>query len=163
MKFLKLKRTLSVGLFAFCVGFGGGCGGPAKPDGLPELTPCRLVLTQEGKPLSDATTLLIYQGDGDAGRWAVAGVSNKKGVVEVLTHGQFKGALSGRYAVVVTKEETEQSGETAKVYSLVAPEFTTPTSTPLTLEVGDAAVEETFDLGAPTRELVDEFAAPTEP
>ncbi|MBQ2789787.1 MAG: hypothetical protein IJE97_09125 [Thermoguttaceae bacterium] len=160
MKFLSLKLAVSVCLGSLCVV---GCGGPEKPDGLPELTPCRLILTQDGEPLADATARFVYQGDGDVGRWAVAGVSNDKGVVEVLTHGQFKGAPSGRYAVVVTKETTEQDGETSKVYSLIASEFTLQTTTPLTLEVGDDAVEETFDLGAPTREFLEELAAPTEP
>lgn len=161
--FFKRKNAISGCFFACCIGACVGCGGPEKPDGLPDLTPCRLVLTQDGEPLSGATARFVYQGDGDGGRWAVAGVSNDRGVVEVLTHGQFKGAPSGRYAVVVTKETTEQEGETSKVYSLVASEFTLQTTTPLTLEVGDAAVEETFDLGAPTREFLDEFAAPTDP
>ena len=155
------RASASVVLASLCVF--SGCGGPKKPDGLPKLTPCRVKLTQGNAPLADATVRLVYQGEGDAGRWAVAGASDEKGVAKIKTHGQFDGAPSGNFQVVVTKEDSENDGKTVKTYSLVENQYTMQTTTTLTLEVGDSPVDATFDLGAPVRDLVEEHAASTDP
>ncbi len=84
-----------------------GCG-PKKPDGLPELHPTTLTLTQDGAPLTDATVILNSQA---LGTWSCGGTSDADGVVVLRTHGQYDGAPLGKHKVLVVKTAS-QGGET---------------------------------------------------
>ena len=150
---------MTLATFAFAATL--GCGGPKKPDGLPSLVPCRATVTQSGVPLEGATVRLVpIEGDG---RWAVAGVTDAKGVVEFLTHGQFKGAPVGKYSVVVSKEISETENKKVKMFTVVEKKFTQQTTTDLTLEVADKGADATFDLGDPVKDFLEEFDEATDP
>lgn len=92
-----------------------GCNrGPEKPEGLPDLQPVTLQLTQDGKPLADAEVILRSD---EIGRWSCGGRSNEKGVVVIHTHGRFSGAPLGKHKVVVSKIKSSDSENDSKKHS----------------------------------------------
>ncbi|MDO5554960.1 MAG: hypothetical protein Q4G68_14485 [Planctomycetia bacterium] len=79
-----------------------GCGGPPRPDGLPDLLPVTLVLTQEGTPFVDANVLLAPV-EQTSGNWTVGGVTDDSGKAVIYTHGKYSGAPAGTYKVLLRK------------------------------------------------------------
>ena len=134
-----------------------GCGrGPAKPDDLPALTPCKLTVTYQGSPLSDATVTLTAEGE----KWVGVGQTDANGTVSVRTNGQFEGVPSGTYTVTVKKQEgptgsdPSSAEEDAKLAAskasapklLVPEKYTDASTSGLTVQVSDSPVEETLEL-----------------
>ena len=148
---------------AAAVALNSGCGGPKKPEGLPNLVPCQATFTQDSAPLADASVRLVPQGEGADARWAVAGVTDAKGVAVFLTHGQFKGAPVGSYRVVVSKEVSETENKKVKMFSTVDPKYTNQTTTDLTLDVGEKGASESFDVGASVKVFLEEFDESDDP
>ena len=84
-----------------CAGASLGCGGKPKPDGMPELIPTTVVVTQNGAPLGDAA-LTLTSADGSC-KWAVGGRSDAQGRAVLYTQGDYKGAPEGTFKVGVSK------------------------------------------------------------
>jgi len=80
-----------------------GCGGKPKPDGMPELIPAIVVVTQNGAPLGDAA-LTLTSADGSC-KWAVGGRTDAQGRATLYTQGDYKGAPEGTFKVGVSKFE----------------------------------------------------------
>ena len=126
-----------------------GCGGPKKPDGLPALYPLTIHVTQEGKPLADATVSLVTP-DGSM-KWVVGGVTNADGNAKMVTHGKFDGAPEGNFSVMILKTINEgvdeynaamTQGDTAaakkievNMWQLVGDDYTLPKTTPIKVDV----------------------------
>jgi len=95
--------------------------------------------------------------DADLRQWSIAGTTNASGVATINTNADFAGAPAGRYRVVVQKTELRPTGATdadgnpiMEIHSLIAAEFSDPGRTPLSLEVGNSSVRETFEAGPAT-------------
>jgi hypothetical protein len=142
---LKLKRY---NLF-FSIVAGGvillfsGCG-QQLPDGMPTLYPCKITLTQEGKPAVNASVILhpIVQGDK---YWAISSFSDTNGVAVMSTNGKYKGVPAGTYKITVEKLQEEHLG--AKGYYMVDfidPQYRTPDKTPLEIEVAESRSKNVF-------------------
>ena len=152
-----------------------GCGGPDKPDGLPVLYPCKVTITQEGKPLDDAIVQL--HGVNNSVPWTVNGVTDRSGGAVIKTQTLFAGAPEGQYVVTVTKKVQDKSqlpasppkdkqeaekwydakeSERLAVHSFVSPEFTSPVKTTLRMTVTSNSKQntETFDVGPPVDDIV---------
>ena len=146
-----------------------GCtGGPTRPADLPPLYPCTLTITQDGKPLGEATVSLTSADP--AFKWTVYTQTDSSGTGKVFTQGLFPGAPEGEYKVVIVKEEvvSEQSGPTITrqgefgeesytpttetVFSLVEKEYTDAATTPLSITIGKKGNNQTLDCGKPVRE-----------
>lgn len=56
-------RSLCLAAFPVVIWLTGCNRGPAKPDDLPALTPCKLTVTYQSSPLSDATVTLTAEGE----------------------------------------------------------------------------------------------------
>jgi len=143
----------------------GGCGGPQRPDGMPPLYPCSITIIQDGAPLEGAIVSLLSQ-SGD-GKWSSSAQTDEKGVAKLITYGQFHGAPEGSYHVTVSKRvsdgdppkpNVDESGRVLGLptappvisyIELVAMEYTSSKTTPLTLEVKPAKKgnDQTFDVG----------------
>lgn len=82
-----------------------GCGGKPKPEGMPELIPATIVVTQDGAPLTDATVTLVDV-DGNC-KWAVGGKTDAKGRAALRTHGDYVGVPEGVFKVGVTKVDIQ--------------------------------------------------------
>ncbi len=79
-----------------------GCGGAAPPDGLPELHPFELSVSQGGTPVEGVSVQLVPE-DRANSRWACGGATDAEGKVFVKTLGKFEGAPAGSYKVTFYK------------------------------------------------------------
>ena len=141
-----------------------GCGGPQKPEGMPQLYPCSITIIQDDAPLAGAIVSLVSQ-NGD-GKWSSSAQTDEKGVAKLITYGQFQGAPEGNYHVTVSKRisdgdppppNVDENGRVLgppvtvvpSYIELVAMEYTSSKSTPLTIEVKPAKKgnDQTFDVG----------------
>ncbi|MDD3589010.1 MAG: hypothetical protein PHO46_01875 [Thermoguttaceae bacterium] len=161
MKSYWFAVVLTVVMLTCCV----SCKEERKPDGMPDLYPCTVKLTQEGQPLEGAF-ILCQSDDAQLIRWAVTGQTGADGVAKIFTMGKFAGAPAGTFAVVVTKEESEggsapseddmtemkSGGFGGDVYSLVSLDQTAKETTPhkITVEAGGKNAFE-FDCGEKVR------------
>jgi hypothetical protein len=152
-----------------------GCG-DSRPEGMPETYPASITVTQDGVPLAGAT-VTFYPEDSTLNRWPVGGTTNEEGTATLMTSTQYEGAPAGKFKVIVSKNVTEgdpypkhpgpgatrdeineydRALKTGKfeVYKVVAKEYRTAGTTPLTVEVTSSG-ENIFreDLGAPVKEL----------
>ena len=92
-------------LFAFVVV---GCSeSRPKPPGFPELFRGTITITQEGRPLADASVVL--HPEGETADWGTTGNTNSSGVVTLYTGSYWHGVPAGTYRVTVAKVEIEQS------------------------------------------------------
>ena len=160
MKHLPIFATLFIAISII------GCSGAPHPDGLPKLYSCTITIKQDGKPLEGAGVQLYDPTV--TNRWTVSGVTNASGVAVIRTHGNFVGAPSGRFKVIVSKTVMEGGGgyddtvpqkerkplEPTRVYSLVGKEYTSRETTPLEIIIDSKKKSETFDLGTAERILI---------
>ncbi|MDO5309860.1 MAG: hypothetical protein Q4G03_10290 [Planctomycetia bacterium] len=79
-----------------------GCGKPKKPDGLPDLQPVVLTVTQGTAPVANAVVILKATDSSATNNFTCGGTTDEKGVATIVTHGQYKGAPVGKYKVAVT-------------------------------------------------------------
>jgi len=140
-----------------------GCG-PARPDGIPQLHPATVTVTNGGTPVAGANVL--FSG-GTSGSWSVSGATNASGVAVIATsQGEWKGngAPEGTYKVYITKRpevhqeplSPELQNDSAAVEKhaneyerlaaaapkIIPENLTTPTKTPLTLTVSAGSMAE---------------------
>jgi hypothetical protein len=137
-----------------------GCGGTPKPEGLPELYPLTIKLTQDGgKPLVDASVRLITMDANTTTRWNVSGSTNAQGIAVLKTHGEYPGVPVGKYKVVVTKEDLVYNQSTPPQiigrFHLVESQYANIVTTPLTIEVKPDTKSAEFDLGQSVREKME--------
>jgi len=152
-----------------------GCGqGPQKPKGFPEVFSCKITIKQGDSPLEGALVVLFPK-SGVGNGWNTDGLTNAKGVAELKTHVDFKGAPAGDYVVMVTKTELSPGdapdiaptdpveyekwhlikiAEKRIRYNLVKPEFGDMKKTPHTITITKGKNEATFDVGEPIKEEI---------
>ena len=130
-----------------------GCGGPEKPEGLPELVPCIVKVVQEGQPLAEAE-ILLHQQDASGTAWTIGGITNDAGEAKIFTYGKFEGSPEGTFKVTVSKVEIDPgemtrdgAADNAKVYDLVEPQYSNILKTPLTLDVVKGTSKYEVDAG----------------
>ena len=159
-----------------------GCGGPVRPDGMPDLVKATVTVTQDGQPVEGVHLTLFLDGPGK--NWTVFGDSDSTGKVTFCTHStDFKGAPAGSYIVTAEKVEVTPSqfdnievsnmeeaqeieakrrAEYRPSYDLVNPELKTRETTTLTLSITASGCDPaTLELGAACREMfIPEGSAP---
>lgn len=137
-----------------------------KPSDMPALYPCKLTITQEGKPLEGATVSLIAQGK--SLRFTTAAITDKQGVAVIKTDIDWTGVPEGKYKVCVKKVSAPDSGvsdeipsdpvafaeyqkklaeASAQTMSYVDSKYLRPRTTPLEIEVTTSGFEDTVDVG----------------
>jgi len=151
-----------------------GCKQKPRPDGFPDLYPCTITITQEGKPLEGADVRLMPE-SGTA-LWITAGKTNASGVAKLSTHADYVGAPAGTYKVLVSKYVTapsqypvpakDASGdevsawrakvavEVCPVTRHVKPEFDDVKMTPHSITITKGSNKGTFDVGEAIQEEV---------
>ncbi|MCL2306451.1 MAG: hypothetical protein FWC43_14015 [Planctomycetaceae bacterium] len=141
---------------------------------MPDLFPCSITITHGGTPCEGASVSLLQKEGGSIG-WDIGARTNSKGVAQIATGTDFKGAPAGEYSVVVTKMELEPSkivypppedpvahekwynemkSEKRAWYSSVKAEFTNAKTTPHSITVTKKGTTATFDVGEPVNEVV---------
>lgn len=168
-----MKKTIALFVaIAATLALAAGCNRVKLPDGMPELFPMKVTVTQDGKP-AEGVEIICHKGSLGYG---VSGVSDSSGVAELKTNGQFKGAPAGEYTVTATKYELTPSQlgvcpvggparaeweekfaeEYRPAYNYVNPELRDPATSGLTLSVAKGTAAATLDLGAAVKVEVDE-------
>ncbi len=133
-----------------------GCSDP-RPEGMPDLYPATITVTQDGSPLAGAAVTLFPQ-DAALTRWPTGGTTDNSGVVTLHTYSTYPGAPAGTFKVTVSKTNTEgdpvpthpganatpeqlrdydRAMKTGKfeVFQVVAAEHRMPNTTKLSVEV----------------------------
>ncbi|MDR3109480.1 MAG: carboxypeptidase-like regulatory domain-containing protein [Planctomycetaceae bacterium] len=134
-----------------------GCTDKSRPTDLPKLYTCKIKVTQDGKPLEEATVTLLSKTPSKYG--ASSATTNATGVAVLRTYG-YDGVPLGEYSVTITKTGVEGAKEAetpegihyhvgGKVYSYVDSKFSDDTKPPYEIKVTESGVNETFDAGAP--------------
>ncbi|MDR2439918.1 MAG: carboxypeptidase-like regulatory domain-containing protein [Planctomycetaceae bacterium] len=127
-----LRKILTTLVFVTVILYLSSCGGTKKPDGLPDLYPCRIVVTVNEAPLEGALVSL----SGNDGRWPGNGFTDQQGIAVIRTRGQFVGVAEGTYKVTVSKvlpppPTGKDEGSTKEPKQLINSKYTTPETTPL--------------------------------
>ena len=144
-----------------------GCGGTKLPPGMPPPVPCEVVVTQEGTPLEGAVVKLQPVDNSD---WVAVGRTDESGKAVVYTMDQYKGAVAGKYRVIVSKTETEEAktvlsaaeaeakGHDTSLASfyLVDTKYGMASSTTLEIEVVKGTPSYTVDVGKAVRVKIDD-------
>jgi hypothetical protein len=111
-----------------------GCG-QKLPEGMPPLYPCKITITQEGKPAVNASVILHPTVQGDK-YWAISSSSDMNGVTVMSTNGKYKGIPAGTYKITVEKLQKEPLGDKGYyMIDLIDPQYRTLEKTPLEIEV----------------------------
>jgi hypothetical protein len=142
-----------------CALFFSGCGDSTRPADLPKLYPCKITITQNGKPLENATVTLIAKTKSKYG--VSSATTDVSGMASLWTYG-FNGVPSGEYGVTVTKIGVEGTKESktiegnpiqtgGNVYSYVDAKFGDENNPPYFINATENGVAETFDVGTPVR------------
>lgn len=136
-----------------------GCQGEKRPEGMPELHPVTITLTQAGTPLADATVRLVPQDANNT--WYSGGHTDEQGVAVIQTDRKYAGVPAGSYKVTVSKIEMPAPAAAdlspldappgGATYDLVPSEYSHPDKTPLQLTVSAGENQQEFDLGAAVR------------
>jgi hypothetical protein len=119
--------------------FCSGCGGVKTPDGMPELFPCEIAVTQEGQPL-DGATVTVQSADSS---WNATGGTDSNGKAFLFTQGKYSGVPAGKYKVIINKTVTEKEPSTFEgkpatkevVYYLVEEKYQELQTSPLEIEI----------------------------
>jgi len=170
-----MKRfLLSAAALLLPVLYTAGCGGPVKPDGLPDLIKKTVRVTQEGQPVEKVHLTLYLQGAGK--NWPVYGDSDASGNVMFFTQSSdFKGAPAGDYLVTAEKVEitpsqydnvqvadfheaqaiqAKREAEYRPSYDLVDPGLKRKETTTLKLSITkEGCTPDTLELGPAFREM----------
>lgn len=145
---LSEKRTWRAALGVFAALAAGGCLQPERPEGLPELYPCEIVVTFGGEPLEGVLATLTPESP-ELKKWRAGGTTDAEGRIKVKTAFCWEGVAAGTYRLGFTKEE-ERVGDTAEEMtpmSLIPLKYA-PQNTELTFEAKPGKNKATFELDA---------------
>lgn len=155
MKNISLYCFLCLATFFLC----SGCGGAAKPKDLPDLYPSKITITQGGSPLEGASVTLVSD---QKIRFTVGGKTDAQGVCQIITDGQWPGAPSGTYKVLVKKAVTPEITADASDHAayqkaleenskksrhVVDLKYSSVKTTPESVEVTATGLDSTIDVG----------------
>ena len=140
-----------------------GCSGEKNPEGMPDLYPCHVTITQAGAPLADAEVTLVSSEPG-MNKWPVFGKTDQNGIAQIKTYGKYEGAPSGVFSVTVQKEEfvydtagkrkNEVDNPLPSIkerYSLVDKKMTDAKTSPLSVQVEKKENKLTLNVGEKVR------------
>ncbi len=152
---MKLQKTFLLLASAGACLANAGCG-QKLPEGIPDLIPVALVLTQEGQPLDEATVSCVPVDPANS-RWSCGGTTDAKGELPLMTLGQYQGVPAGEYKVVVMKMLIENPPQTrddppGERYRLVPEEYESADETPLTFTAAKGQKRVELDLGPAIKE-----------
>jgi hypothetical protein len=140
-----------------------GCGQRSqRPDDLPQLSPCKITVTQDGVPLQEANVVMFSKETSVKYRNAT-GMTDNNGIAEMRTYG-FSGVPVGVYKIMVKKTILEGAKEYVdelgtpqvsggKDYNLVNQKYQDEKTTDLEIEVTSGNNEISIDVGKPVHEL----------
>lgn len=136
-----------------------GCSSQKRPDGMPALVPCEVVITQEGKSLADANVSLLPVDT--SGKWNASGSTDVAGKAKMFTWSSHEGVAPGKYKVVISKVEIEklpprssdstEPSRSPQSFNLVEEVYGEADKTPLEIEVVAGKKEYPLEAGKVVR------------
>jgi 5-hydroxyisourate hydrolase-like protein (transthyretin family) len=78
---------------------------PEKPEGLPDLYPCKIVVTFDGQPI-EGVNVSLRSTDVTDTKWRSGGKTDKNGVANLRTSFAFTGAPEGTFVIAFEKIES---------------------------------------------------------
>jgi hypothetical protein len=160
-------RTIPLLSFIVVLVFQAGCGKDHnRPDDLPKLYPVSITVTQDGKPLEEATVTLYAKTPTKYGTGSAK--TNASGVAVIRTYG-YNGVPVGQYTVTVekrgvegAKEVTMEDGATdfvgGKIFQYVEAQYANESSTPFSIDVTEKGATDTFEVGKPVHVYLGDVA-----
>jgi len=126
-----------------------GCG-EKLPPGMPPLVPCEIIVMQEDKPLEGAVVRL--QPTDNSSSWTAMGRTDSSGKMTVYTMDKYKGAVPGKYKVIVAKTESEAAaGQPVSSFYVVDQQYGSASTTPIEIDVAKGTATHTVDVGTAVR------------
>lgn len=136
---------------------------------MPSTYPVVLTFTQEDRPLQGATVKIFPQ-DPTLQQWEAGGLTDEKGEAVLFTLGRYRGAVAGKYKIIVLKtdqdpstftgerteareEEYQRAESQRKTYDTVDLNYSDPGKTDLEVDVVPGGVRQSFELGKAVRIL----------
>lgn len=149
-----------------------GCGKKQKlPDGIPDLQPTTITITQDNKPLEGASIAFLPIEASNS--WNAGGITDATGKAIIKTLSKYDGVAAGEYRILITKREAEanttvvpdqntdpegyskymrESSQKKTVdYDLIDPKFSKISSNTETINVTTGTNEKTIDVGKAVR------------
>ena len=106
----KLNTCVLVMLLACYCLCSGGCGNRQKfPEGMPAPHPTVITVIQDDKPLEGASVVLMPMDSSNS--WSAGALTDSGGKGTLKTLSQYDGVVPGKYYVLVSKREAEESYE----------------------------------------------------
>jgi hypothetical protein len=135
------------------------CTQKKKPDGLPDLYSLTIKLTyDDGAPVQGADIRLNNTDKSLTQRWATGGKTDTQGNAVMRTHGEYPGAPTGNFKVIVNKEEIVYNNsdppQITGRFNHIEKKYTTNQNTDLILEVKPDTKSAEFKVGKPVREAI---------
>lgn len=134
-----------------------------RPDGMPKIYPCEILVTQEGTPLANAG--VSFAPEDTSMRFSGSGTTDATGKAKIFTYG-FEGSPAGKFKVTVVKTIPEGGKESVdpssgaksmvgqKIYSYVEKQYTSFDSSTLEIEVKTGKNSATFEVGKAVHDFI---------
>lgn len=98
-----------------------------RPEGMPPLTPCNVVVTFGGEVIENVGVLL--RAKDSEHRWGAGGRTDASGRAVLKTAGAFEGVVPGEYVISFSKRVTRSDGTMGGEYSLIPMKYAPGKST----------------------------------
>lgn len=164
---LIMKRIVLTFFASLCVLFflaGTGCNEHPIPADLPSLYPCKITITQEGKPFEGATITLLPEVSPEGRNWIISGRTDQNGETNLVTQPYYPGVPEGIYKVLVSKTEVDDSEVPQNdpeafakwelktkgivpLFALINPDLDVKKKTPFEIKVVKGKNAATFEVG----------------
>ena len=122
---------------------------PERPDGMPELVPCTVIVTFGGEKVEEVGISLVPKNQAES-NWPAGGQTDAEGKAILKTSGFYQGVVPGEYTILFKKfapEEMRPDGMALPAKPLIPPMYSTGKSKE-TITVTKDQTEYTFTLEA---------------
>jgi hypothetical protein len=116
---------------------------PERPEGMPELVPCTIVVTFGGEKM-EGVAVLLQPKNKEASNWPGGGKTDVEGKAVIKTAAYYEGAVPGEYTISFQKSRPEEMGPGVPL--IPAKYF--PTQSKETITVSKSQAEYVFTLEA---------------
>ncbi|MGL6196127.1 MAG: hypothetical protein ACRC2T_15025 [Thermoguttaceae bacterium] len=139
-----MKNITFLFLIILTFSYAVGCSGQKRPSDMPPLVPCKITVMMDGSPVEGAALVLIPENAANT-KWSAGGITNANGVLDVMTVGQYKGVVAGKYQVTVKKQQVDtppsdipyeqlRSWKPAPTVDFIDPKYGSISSTPINID-----------------------------
>ena len=122
-----MTRFLSIAFSLFCLCNVGCQRLPERPEGMPELIPCTIIVTFGGEVM-EGVRVLFHPKNREENTWAAGGQTDVEGKAIMTTAAYYRGVAPGEYTISFQKyapEEMRPDGMPLPAKSLIPLKYST--------------------------------------